>query len=349
MMSHLLGEIFHYLCDKGSLPLRHLLFVSRHFYDTAVNDSRLWTTISLDSLFAHHFRQWPEQGSKFVEQCLLRSRSRPLCLSIDYSNLIAYDPTFLLHPLETFGKPEWKGFKRCTSLIWADGGYGATTIQKIVALLPKSLPSLQHIYLSFFDDPMDGSQFPDCPVLERVEMETHRQSYPPFWGTNFQHVTTLSFGNYAGWADYDMANLSQFPVLHDLTLFTEHGRTAPRGVDSQRPINFKHLQILRVHGYIPPEVLIKLIAPALKELHLEANAEHFTSIDSLKNSFNPLCERIYALLPEAVSAKEPEWATNLSKLVQKCTRIKSLDISRWMEGECKKFMIGQDGILLHVQ
>ena len=50
----------------------------------------------------------------------------------------------------------------------------------------------------------------------------------------------------------------------------------------------------------------------------------------------------------AVSAKEPEWATNLSKLVKKCIRIKSLYISRWMEEECKKFVSGQ-AVVLHIQ
>jgi hypothetical protein len=334
----LLGKILHYLCKTGPLSLRHWLFVSRRFYKAAMNNAHLWTTISLDSSFFYHFHQWPEQGNAFVEQCLLRSGSLPLCLNIDYSDLIAYDPSFLLQPLGTFGNPKWRGSRRLTSLIWADGGYGATAIQKIVEFLPKSLPSLQYISLSFFDDPMDGSQFPNCPVLERVEILTHRQSHPPFWGTNFAHVTTLSFGNYAGWADYDMATLSQFPVLHDLTLFTEHGRTAPRGVGSHLPISFKHLRILRAHGHIPPEVLIKLVAPALEELHLKSNTEHFTSIDSLQNSFNPFCWYIYALLPKAVSAKEPEWATNLSKLVQKCTRIKSLYLSKWMEEECKNIL-----------
>jgi hypothetical protein len=347
MTDDLLGKIFHHLCERGPLSLRHLLLVSRRFCSAAVNNAQLWTTTSLDSSFFNHFHQWPEQGNRFVEQCLLRSGFLPLCLYIDYSDPIAHDPTFLLHLMETFGKPEWRGFQRCTSLIWADRGYGAT-IQKMVALLPKSLPSLQRISLSFFDDPIDGSKFPDCPALERVELLTHRNAYPPFWGTSFVHVTTLTFGNYSAWADFDIVKLSLFPVLHDLTLFTERGRIAPRGINSQLPINFKHLQILRVRGHIPPEVMTRLIAPALKELHLKANAEHFTSIASLQNSFRPFCQYIHALLPEAVSAEETEWARNFSKLVKKCARIKSLYISKWMEEECMKILSGSE-VVLHVQ
>ena len=343
MTDDLLGKIFHYLCEAGPLSLRHLLVVSRRFYSAVVNNAHPWTTISLGSLFSDHFHQWPEQGNKFVEQCLLRSDSLPLCLYICYRVL---DPDFLLRLLETFG---WRGFQRCTSLTWDAGGHGVTTIQRIVALLPKSLPSLQHICLSFFDNPSNGSQFPNCPVLERVEMAIHRQSYPPFWGTNFLNVTTLSFNNYSGWAGYDISALSQFPALHDLALRTEHDRPAPRPVSSELPINLEHLQILRARGYIPPWVLIKLVAPALKELHLEANADHYTPIYSLHYLLDPFCQHIHALLPVAVAAKEPDWATKLSDLVQKCTRIKSLDISRWMEEECKKFMSGHDGIFLQVQ
>ena len=342
MTNDLLGKIFHHLCEAGPLSLRHLLVVSRRFYSAAVNNAHLWTTISLDSLFAHHFRQWPEQGNKFVEQCLLRSGPLPLCLSICYYVL---DPDLLLRLLETFG---WRGFQRCTSFTWDAGGHGVTTIQKIVALLPKSLPSLQHICLSYFDDPSDGSQFPNCPVLERVEMAIHRQSYPPFWGTNFLNVTTLSFKNYSIWASYDMTTLSQFPALHDLALCTEHNKASPRPIGSELPINLEHLQILRARGYIPPWVLIKLVTPDLKELHLEANAYYFTSLDSLEYLLDPHCQHIHALLPEAVAA-EREWATNLSKLVQRCTRIKSLYISQWMEGECKEFMSGYDNVVLHVQ
>jgi hypothetical protein len=146
-----------------------------------------------------------------------------------------------------------------------------------------------------------------------------------------------------------MTTLSQFPVLHDLTLFTEHEPGRLSGDDPQLAVNFKRLQILRAHGYIPPEILSKLVAPALKELHIKGSIDHFTSIKSLQESFEPHCQHIYALLPMAVSAKEPEWATNLSRLVQKCTKINSLYISKWMQKECRKFISRRNGVILHIQ
>ncbi|SRR5258706_10623327 len=184
-----------------------------------------------------------------------------------------------------------------------------------VDLLPKGLPSLKHISFTGFGDPIGGSQFPNCPVLERVEMLSHLKPSPHFWGTTFLHVTALSFGNYDRWANFDMTTLSLFPVLRDLTLFTLRGTGDLLAAGPPLPIIFENLHILTARGSIPRKVLATLVAPALEELHLEANADNVVSIDALQTSFNPLCRYIHALLPKAVSAEEPEWATKLSKLV----------------------------------
>ena len=348
MVDDILGKIFYHLCERGPLSLRHLLFVSRRFYSASVNKAHLWTTISLDSSFFHHFHQWPEQGNRFIEHCLVRSGLLPLRLYIDSSGIDAHDATFLLPPLETFGKPEWNGFERCTSLIWGATRDEATTIQMFVDLLPKSLPSLKHVSFTEFSDPIGESQLPNCPVLESVEMLYHRRPSPHFWGTNFLRVTSLSFGNYDDWAGFDLTTLSLFPVLRDLTLFNVRGTGGLFGVDPQLPVVFNNLHILRAHGCIPHQLLTKLVAPALEELHLEANADNDTSIHALQDSFNPLCRCIHAHLPRTVSYKEPEWAINLSKLVQKCTRVESLYISRWMEEQFMECLGGQN-VVLHVQ
>ena len=348
MTDDLLGKIFYHLCGRGPLSLCHLLSVSRRFYSVTVNNAHLWTTISLDSSFFYRFHKWPEQGSRFVEHCLLRSSSLPLCLYIDLIGISSHGTAFLLPPLETFGKPEWRGFQRLTSLIWNAPNCDARTNKKLVDLLPKSLPSLKHVSFTEFTDPIGGSQFPNCPVLERVEMHSHPRPSFHFWGINFLHVTALSFGNYHNWPAFDLTTLSLFPVLRDLTLFNVLGMGRSSGINPERPVVFKKLHTLRAHGRIPHGVLTMLVAPALEELHLEASASNTTSIDALQTSSHPLCRYIHALLPSAVSAEEPEWATNLSKLVQKCTRIESLYISRWMEEECKKSLSDQD-VVLHIQ
>ena len=119
-----------------------------------------------------------------------------------------------------------------------------------------------------------------------------------------------------------------------------------KGVEFHAEVQFQYLQILRVCGDIPPQVLTWLVAPALEELHIRANALHRTSIASLWYYSEPLCRHLYAHLPEAVSIEEPHWAEAFNVLVEKCTRLKTLHISKWMEEECQKF-IGLCDIVLY--
>ncbi len=339
--------IFLILTTYWPLALRHLLFVSKALYYAVVNGDSLWTTISFDADFFSHFGGRPvKQANRFTEQCLRCSRSRPLCIRIMCDD--ASDSELLAGPLQVLRNPKYRGSKRCTSLIWNHDHRDCPWISSIVALLPRGFPSLQHLSLSSFKDPIDVSQFPNCPVLERVEMLAHGEPYPAFWGTNFTHVTTLSFGNPSnmGWAGFDIATLSLFPVLRDLTLFTVGTGGEPWWAESQLIVRFQYLQILRVWGYIPPKVLTTLVAPALEELHIKANTIHRTSIASLWYSFEPLCQHLYSHIPETVSAEDPHWAADFTGLVEKCTRLKTLHISKWMEEECQKF-IGHCDIVLY--
>ena len=249
-------------------------------------------------------------------------------------------------PLQTFMNPKYKGIEKCTSLI-LDGWQDSSFTSKILALFPKALSSLQHLFLSHFVDPENGSQFPNCLSLERVEISSHEKPIPPFWGSNFACVTTLSFVNTNTWADFDIATLSLFPLLDDLTLFTTEEALLFGEFDSLRPVQFQFLQILRVHGAIPPVVLTRLVAPALEELYIEANALYTTPIKALLSSFGLSCLHLHALLPKGISLCDPTWATFFSKLVQKCPRLETLYISKWMEKECKKFA-DHSTVVLHV-
>jgi hypothetical protein len=341
-----LSKILSHLCGDGPLTLRHLLFVSKGLYYAAVNDAALWTTISFEAEFFSHFRGRPVMlATSFTEQCLRCSSSRPLCIRILWDD--APDAELLLGPLQALRNPEYRVSGRCTSLTCYHNGFSKRT-REIVALLPKEFPCLQHLSLLLFKDPTDGSEFPNCPVLESVEMVAHNMSYPAFWGTNFAHVTTLSFGNTHPftWAPFDIVTLSLFPVLRDLTL-TTIGTSTLNEREFQPSAQFQYLKIFRVCGYIPSMILTNLVAPALEELYIKANTKHLTSISVMSYSFEPLCQHLYAHLPEAISAEEPHWATALTKLVERCSRLETLYISKWMEEECQKF-IDRSKVVLHV-
>jgi len=348
MPSGVLSKILSHLCNHGPLALRHLLFASKGLYYAAVNDASLWTTISFDTAFFTHFRRRPlEQAKSFTEQCLRWSSSLPLCIRIDCDDAFG---DLLPGPLRALSNPKYWGSDRCTSLIWDRDTWDKVTAKTFITLLPKELPSLRHLSLTRFEDPTDGIQFPNCPVLEKVEMLEHSKPCPSLWGTNLAHVTTLSFGNHVGWVDYDIYTLSLFPSLRDLTVFTRNSRYSLHGLvfsNLEPAPPFQHLQTLRIRGYLPPELLTSLVAPALEALHIEANNKGHTSTAVLRDSFSCLCLHLYALLPEPVTRTEPQWATNLSTLVQKCTRVETLFVSKWMEEECITLLDGSN-VILHV-
>jgi len=346
MTSGILSMILCHLCSDGPFALRHLLFASKGLYYAAVSDASLWTTISFDGEFFKHFLGRPvEQTKSFTEQCLRWSSSLPLCIRIVCDR--AFAGGLLRGPLQALSNPKYRGCERCTSLIWYHDEPSRVTDRIILALLPKELPSLRHLSLTRFSDPTDGTLFPDCPVLEEVEMLAHALPYPSLWRTNLAHVTTLSFGNNSAWGYCDIDTLSLFPALRDLTLFTTHP-LPPRAFNGHTPAPpFQHLQTLRFHGMLPRKLLTRVVAPALEALHIEANDFGWMSIGELRDSFRCLCLHLYALLPEPVTRKERQWASELSKLVHKCTRIETLFVSKWMEKECITFLNGSN-VVLHV-
>jgi len=342
--SNLLNKVLRHLCSDGPLPLRHVLFVSKEFYHAAVNNTFLWTTISFDDEFYSHFRgRSVKQANSFTKQCLLRSASLPLCLYIHGPDVD--DGNILFNTLQIFKNPKYRGFERCTSLVWSN--LLASTTQEIMALLPKELPSLQYMSFSRYYFPANRSQFPNCPVLEDVKIYNSWGYCPPFWETNFSHVTTFSFGTTHFWTAERIATLSQFHWLHDLTLFTLGQGCAPYSTSARPPTVFHYLRILRVHGDVPPIVFTEFLVIGLEELHIKANSDGKTSITALWSSFDSCFRNLYASLPEAISSQEqePEWATNLSKLAEKCTGLEALYISKWMEEECKNFVDGYNVVL----
>jgi len=346
MTSGILSKILCHLCNGGPLALRHLLFASNGLYYAAVNDASLWTTISFDDEFFEHFRGQPvEQAESFTKQCLRWSSSLPLCIRIFRHD--ALDADLLTGPLRALSDHKYRGSERCTSLIWYHGGQDGVSDERILALLPKELPSLRHLSLSHFVDPKNGSQFPICPVLEKVEMLAQASLNRSLWGTNFAHVTTLSYGNHADWYIYDLSTLSLFPALRDLTLFTTNSGHAWMLYVLQPALPFQHLQTLRLRGKLPPELLAWVVAPALEALHIEANDFGWTSIDTLCDPLSSLCLHLYVLLPEAVTRIGPPWATNLSRFVLKCTRMETLFVYKWMEEECIK-LLGHSNVVLRV-
>jgi len=193
MPPEILSKVLRHLCSDGPLPLRHVLFVSKGFYNAAVNDAFLWTTINFDDVFFVYFRGRPiQQANNFTEQCLLHSGVLPLRLCIHiYGH---FRSNYLLCPLKTLGNPKYKGFERCTSLVWTNHFPGL--VLRIVTLLPAELPSLQYLSLYQFHYHMGRPKFPNCPRLKKVELFYCSLYSSTPWVETFAHVRPSTFGNH---------------------------------------------------------------------------------------------------------------------------------------------------------
>ena len=330
MPPDILSKVLRHLCSDGPLPLRHVLFVSKGFYNAAVNDPFLWTIISIDAEFFSHFRgRLIKQTNNFTEQCLLRSGVLPLRLCIHTSGLL--DPNHLYAPLKIFRNSKYKGFERCTSLVWFNEF--PNLVRRIMALLPAELPSLQHISLSHFRYDMGESKFPHCPLLQRAELFYCSLYSTVPWAKTFAHVTTLSIRISTFSARYALA---VSPRLRELTICA--GSTLYLN-SSLAALTLQYLRILRVRGSVFEDMLANFTAPNLEELHIEADPDGTTAIDALRDwRYELRCLRLYVLLPKTVRAEEPTWATGLSEVVRKCKRLATLHISKWMEKGCKELM-----------
>jgi hypothetical protein len=358
MPFELLGEIFHHLCLNGPLPLRNILHVSKSFYNAAIYNAYLWSTISLDVQFIEYFHNRPyDEADTFLAQCLRLSGTTPLHLKLDFESLytselgIVYptwtgtppdtDPHSRLHRLlQTLGKVEFSAFERCASLVWCHS-FSQLLVDDVLELLPERLPSLQYLHLSRFDTPSRREQFPECPMLSVAHLSANYHVPPHFWGTNFTRVTSLTFAEDGLWVWYDIVTLSLFPTIQHLTIcsFKDAGTRQYSGhsrMQATDVVHLLHLRTLKLTGTVPKEVLAQLEAPVLEELHIEADHRGNTSILTLHDySLSSHCSILYASLPPMIATVDPRWSSRLEALTNKCSRLEVVYISGWMEPECK--------------
>lgn len=83
----ILSEVFyHSTTIHGALGLQGALLACRLWYNLALNEPRLWTYISLDTIFASRLQRLPSKAAKrFAQQCVNRSGCLPMHLFINIS------------------------------------------------------------------------------------------------------------------------------------------------------------------------------------------------------------------------------------------------------------------------
>ncbi|KAG9056847.1 hypothetical protein FS842_009367 [Serendipita sp. 407] len=80
-----LVHIFGVIAGGGSHLMRSLLLVDTRFHHLVMNNTRLWTKISLR--FDQKLKEINHLSHRYVDTCLLRSRESPLNICLDYSLL----------------------------------------------------------------------------------------------------------------------------------------------------------------------------------------------------------------------------------------------------------------------
>ena len=80
----LLEVFYHATATHGALGLHGILLACRRWYTLALNESRLWTFISLDTMFVSRFHRLHSLSAwVFASQCVNRSGRLPMQMLID--------------------------------------------------------------------------------------------------------------------------------------------------------------------------------------------------------------------------------------------------------------------------
>ena len=373
-----LGEVFHYLvCEDGPLALRNVMFVCKLWYTACIQHPQLWTRIFLDRPFFTYFRDTPILATcAFLKEWLHRSGSLPLHLRLGGCNDLDYFYPSLHWPrdlsveaptrrfallLEVMKQSDKRYIKRCESLIW-HCVYGDDTLMHVLSIFPPQLPLLRFLSVSRFNHSIDSS-FSRCPALAEVELSDHAEERTFFPGQDFARVKSLSFNNNGIWIGYDIICISRFSSLEVLVLSNRADEAkepeySHMGIPIIEPLQLPHLRILTVRGTVPQDILLRLVAPSLRELRIQDDSQGCTSVPRLHTLIPPSCHQIHARFSPMVKVETPNWLWDIESLLAKAPQINILRVSDWVQRELEDLLHGSqtlsgewiwsmDGIVYH--
>jgi len=159
----ILSAIFSHLASDGPLQLRHVLFVARSWYNAAVYNPSLWTTILIDRELYSRCRDGRlAHGEAFIRCCFIRSRDLPIIINVQYQD----EKVSFTHLSKAFlstvigrllGSVDHCHTKRCKALTWNcyDSDMDAYAFYKI---FPSQLDMLQLQNKTLFQRMKDETQ-----------------------------------------------------------------------------------------------------------------------------------------------------------------------------------------------
>ena len=346
----ILGEVFHHVVyEDGPLALRHIMFVCKLWYIASTQHPQLWTRIFLDGPFFKYFKDTPILSTcAFLQQWLDRSGTSPLHLRLGCNYLYEFYPSrrsglnrsvenaarrFVLL-LDVMKRSDKVNIKRIESLVWRNAAEYFVE-EDILSIFSPQLPLLRFISISeltadFF------SSFSHCPLLTEVELLHHSENTPFFQSQDLARVKTLTFHCDGLWKSFDIVCIGRFTCLEVLVLSNGavgESRYNHTSIHADKLMQFSHLRILTVRGAVPKDVLLQLVAPALRELLVEDDDKGHTSISELYTLISPSCHQIRAHLSPKVKEVNPLWSRDLRSLVEMVPQLNVLYLTKWMQQE----------------
>jgi hypothetical protein len=245
----------------------------------------LWTTITLDVRAYGRFiacSPWNiSQDEKlalalsFYDACLRRSRSALLKISVDLDSFSDWgkeeiSASNLSHLLTLFMDRTGEHAARWQEFVWKHNSsiYGQ---QNMLKRLPRRLASLQRLVIGQLtrQKPItsDAQQFPNCPNIQTLTLINFwdaDEELGLFRQSELSTLKELTLGNIDGctWARVDLRCMANFRDICTLTLFATGQEECNRlRMAASVDIRLPHLRLLRLHGWIPSDILSPIKPP----------------------------------------------------------------------------------------
>lgn len=342
----ILAEVFyHSTMVHGALGLQGALLACRLWYNLTLNEPRLWTHISLDTIFASRLHPLPPKAAKrFAQQCVNRSGCLPMHLSINIDAFrnpgqarcsfrvetarIIKNKIDVMLDIDHFKGPS---SRLETLIIHMEGGVRAVGRVAGCYMLRGWQFPLQRVELHNY--PLDAAR---C-WTDRIPSLTSIVLVNPSWGfpspevapQRDMAVTLLTLERRNTWRLGDLLMLRVYRALTTLRLLSKprydrkpffiHGHSAHHSLSVLLP----SVNTLSLTGDIPRQLLSTLSLPALVTIEIHShNLRH--SMYGLHNT--ALHHNITSLEAFVVGRDADSWAPPLTSVLMATMKLRTFVI-----------------------
>ena len=302
----LLEVFYHATATHGALGLHAVLLACRLWYTLAVNESRLWTCISFDTIFMSRFRRLSSDAARcFGWQCVNRSGRLPISVFINVDAL--YNRT--QHTLHS------DHFQTTLASINAvtDIDHFKRSESRLETLVIHQRDRSKNLGADWYHYMLRVCR----PQPQRLELHNHRFFVAHRWINSTLSPTTIVYidpswvpsparprcdvdvpqlvlERCSPWSLDDLRILRVYQALTTLRLLSKpsysekshfHFEQGPDAHDDDLSVALPSVNTLSLTGEIPHQILGALNLPALKTMEIRNHADrHSMGVGHLQNT-----------------------------------------------------------------